>query len=61
MMTDHQKFIDLDVLVADDDVFSLESCVDMLCDLGMKAGMNWHIAKPIKVDELISSLAEILK
>ena len=37
IMTDHQKFIDLDVLVADDDVFSLESCVGMLCDLGMKA------------------------
>lgn len=35
--TNHQKFIDLDVLVADDDVFSLESCVGMLCDLGMKA------------------------
>ena len=26
-----------------------------------KAGMNWHIAKPIKIDELISALAEILK
>ena len=26
-----------------------------------KAGMNWHIAKPIKVDELISALTEILK
>lgn len=37
IMTDHQKFIDLDVLVADDDVLSLESCTQMLCDLGMKA------------------------
>ena len=37
IMTDHQKFIDLDVLVADDDALSLESCVGMLCDLGMKA------------------------
>ena len=26
-----------------------------------KAGMNWHIAKPIKVDELMSALTEILK
>ncbi len=25
------------------------------------AGMNWHIAKPIKVDELMEALAEILK
>ncbi|MDO5389633.1 MAG: PocR ligand-binding domain-containing protein [Eubacteriales bacterium] len=25
------------------------------------AGMNWHIAKPIKVDELMSALTEILK
>lgn len=25
-----------------------------------KAGMNWHIAKPIKVDELMSALKEIL-
>ena len=35
--TDYQKFVDLDVLVADDDALSLESCVGMLCDLGMKA------------------------
>ena len=26
-----------------------------------KAGMNWHISKPIKVDELMAALAEILK
>ena len=26
-----------------------------------KAGMNWHIAKPIIVDELMSALAELLK
>ena len=26
-----------------------------------KAGMNWHIAKPIKVDELMSALTGILK
>lgn len=26
-----------------------------------KAGMNWHISKPIKVDELMSALMEILK
>ena len=26
-----------------------------------RAGMNWHIAKPIKVDELMSALTEILK
>ena len=26
-----------------------------------KAGMNWHIAKPIRVDELLSALTEILK
>lgn len=26
-----------------------------------KAGMNWHIAKPIKMDELMSALKEILK
>ena len=26
-----------------------------------KAGMNWHIAKPIKIDELMSALTEILK
>lgn len=25
-----------------------------------KAGMNWHITKPIKVDELMSALTEIL-
>ena len=25
------------------------------------AGMNWHIAKPIKIDELMSALTEILK
>ena len=31
------KFIDLDVLVADDDSMSLESCCNMLEDLGMKA------------------------
>ncbi|MGN0968480.1 MAG: response regulator [Oscillospiraceae bacterium] len=32
-----EKFIDLDVLVADDDALSLESCCGMLNDLGMKA------------------------
>lgn len=26
-----------------------------------EAGMNWHIAKPIKVDELMSALAKILQ
>ena len=26
-----------------------------------KAGMNWHISKPIKVDELMLALTEILK
>ena len=26
-----------------------------------KAGMNWHIAKPIKIDELLTALTEILK
>ena len=26
-----------------------------------EAGMNWHIAKPIKVDELMSALTEIMK
>ena len=31
------KFVDLDVLVADDDALSLESCCGMLTDLGMKA------------------------
>ena len=33
----YDKFIDLDVLVADDDILSLESCCGMLDDLGMKA------------------------
>ena len=33
----YDKFIDLDVLVADDDALSLESCCCMLNDLGMKA------------------------
>lgn len=33
----YEKFIDLDVLVADDDQFSLESCCGMLNDFGMKA------------------------
>ena len=33
----YDKFIDLDVLVADDDALSLESCCGMLGDLGMKA------------------------
>ena len=33
----YDKFIDLDVLVADDDAMSLESCCGMLNDLGMKA------------------------
>ena len=33
----YEKFIDLDVLVADDDPASLESCCGMLNDLGMKA------------------------
>ena len=37
IITDYQKFVNLDVLVADDDAVSLESCVGMLCDLGMKA------------------------
>ena len=32
----HNKFIDLNVLVADDDELSLESCCGMLEDLGMK-------------------------
>ncbi|MDD5832052.1 MAG: response regulator [Clostridiales bacterium] len=31
------RFVDLDVLVADDDELSLESCCSMLNDLGMKA------------------------
>lgn len=26
-----------------------------------RAGMNWHISKPIKIDELMSALTEILK
>ena len=33
----YDKFIDLDVLVADDDEMSLESCCGMLNDLGMRA------------------------
>lgn len=33
----YDKFIDLDVLVADDDDITLESCCGMLNDLGMKA------------------------
>ena len=33
----YDKFIDLDVLVADDDEMSLESCCGMLNDFGMKA------------------------
>ncbi|MGN0073016.1 MAG: hybrid sensor histidine kinase/response regulator, partial [Coriobacteriales bacterium] len=33
----HDKFVDLDVLVADDDELSLESCCAMLDDMGMKA------------------------
>lgn len=33
----YDKFVDLDVLVADDDEISLESCCGMLNDLGMKA------------------------
>ena len=33
----YDKFIDLDVLVADDDVLSLESCCSILNDFGMKA------------------------
>ena len=33
----YEKFIDLDVLVADDDPMSLESCCGMLDELGMKA------------------------
>ncbi|MGN0689377.1 MAG: hybrid sensor histidine kinase/response regulator, partial [Oscillospiraceae bacterium] len=32
----HEKFVDLDVLVADDDDLSLESCCGMLTDFGMK-------------------------
>ena len=33
----NDQFVDLDVLVADDDELSLESCCSMLNDLGMKA------------------------
>ena len=33
----NDRFVDLDVLVADDDAMSLESCCGMLNDLGMKA------------------------
>ncbi|MDD6051283.1 MAG: response regulator [Clostridiales bacterium] len=33
----YDQFIDLDVLVADDDPMSMESCCSMLSDLGMKA------------------------
>ena len=51
-----------------DDVFSLESCVAMTANafeedkkVAYKAGMNWHIPKPIKIDELMSALTEILK
>ena len=33
----YDRFVDLDVLVADDDELSLESCCGMLNDLGMKA------------------------
>ncbi|MDO5389632.1 MAG: response regulator [Eubacteriales bacterium] len=33
----YDKFVDLDVLVADDDELSLESCCEMLNDFGMKA------------------------
>ena len=33
----YNKFVDLDVLVADDDALSLESCCQMLNDFGMKA------------------------
>lgn len=36
-LNDHPKFVDLDVLVADDDEMSLESCIGILCDLGMRA------------------------
>ena len=37
VQTHYDKFIDLDVLVADDDALSLESCCGMLNDFGMKA------------------------
>ncbi|MGN0008337.1 MAG: response regulator, partial [Desulfovibrionaceae bacterium] len=33
----YDRFVDLDVLVADDDVLSLQSCCGMLNDFGMKA------------------------
>lgn len=33
----YDKFVDLDVLVADDDVLSLESCCEILNDFGMHA------------------------
>ncbi|MGN0794881.1 MAG: hybrid sensor histidine kinase/response regulator [Aristaeellaceae bacterium] len=33
----HEKFVDLGVLVADDDKLCLDSCCDILNDLGMKA------------------------
>ncbi|MGN1016581.1 MAG: response regulator [Faecousia sp.] len=33
----YEKFVDLDVLVADDDALSLESCCGILNDFGMKA------------------------
>ena len=33
----YERFIDLDVLVADDDPYSLESCCSILTDFGMKA------------------------
>lgn len=37
VVVQYDKFVDLDVLVADDDALSLESCCGMLNDLGMKA------------------------
>ena len=33
----YDKFVDLNVLVVDDDLYSLESCCDILNDFGMKA------------------------
>ena len=33
----YDRFVDLDVLVADDDELGMESCCDMLNDMGMKA------------------------
>ena len=36
-ITDHERFANLSVLVADDDPISVESTVDILKDLGMKA------------------------